>query len=310
MSVEQHTRDFGDRPLVAGSVRGVRAFQFIHYALSAGSPDKLVSLGHQHIWEPGVNAARCIPVWPVPDREHDVASIGCSCGIYAYWASEADNLRDRTGWDRRVIGIIEGHGTLVAGARGFRSEKARIVALVARTWGLAHDQEEKLRAVAAEFGVPLFDTLDEALVEFPLTTAEDVGCTSPAPGQVSVPVGAVLVSTTMHLGAGQSYAIHAASMREALAKANMVDQIKQEMAAAAAAVSDLGSALKPLVYNGTLRYKRGGFVPGRMILDETTPPPAQTPVEKKRAARQAAADARSKAGLRNVGGFDRRGGRR
>lgn len=138
--------DFSDRPLYAGSVRGVRAFRV----------DGLGRLRAVHAdgaapWRPGENEAACYapsyvtlpgglrvtlggqlttvtstgkePATPT----HEVGSLPCGCGFYAYF--NGDNTSHIPG--ETVTGIIEGYGSpVVVGDKGFRAPKARIVALV------------------------------------------------------------------------------------------------------------------------------------------------------------------------------------
>lgn len=153
------TDDFGQRQLVPGSVVGVRRF-------SVDTLGRLTGVTHQQVWRPGVNEAKCdgsggrlgmgyvtggvagMRVYyhstataepPSPDsaarhthrcgsktdekgREH-----GCLCGYYGFFADDPDNH----GYGRGdLTGIIEGTGVATVGRKGFRAEKARIVALV------------------------------------------------------------------------------------------------------------------------------------------------------------------------------------
>jgi len=61
---------------------------------------------------------------PEPRAEH---MAGCTCGLYA-WHLPSDPLRtfDISG---QVSGVVEGYGTVVWSARGWRASHARIVAL-------------------------------------------------------------------------------------------------------------------------------------------------------------------------------------
>lgn len=58
---------------------------------------------------------------PEPPK-HSMAN--CKCGFYAYFEGSNDY---RT--DARASAVVEGYGETVVGARGFRSQKARIVAI-------------------------------------------------------------------------------------------------------------------------------------------------------------------------------------
>jgi hypothetical protein len=141
--------DFSDRPFMAGSLVGLRAFD-------VDSLGRLVGPQYGGIFKPGENVGQCLrgslqgfsvmqwqldsqmarltgrpaPPRPEPrirpmDPQHQVGSQGCGCGFYAYF--DGTNTYARA---KRVAGIIEGYGVCTVGTRGFRSEKARLVALV------------------------------------------------------------------------------------------------------------------------------------------------------------------------------------
>lgn len=137
--------DFSDRPFVAGSLIGLRAFK----------PDEL---GRLHgpsfggVFKPGENVAECSQSGRSMRRfqrdlaeavralegkpgnpqikgprasDHTVAGVDCSCGFYAYFDGGNDYARSGT-----VSALVEGYGVCTVGHRGFRAEKARLVALV------------------------------------------------------------------------------------------------------------------------------------------------------------------------------------
>jgi hypothetical protein len=155
--------DFNDRPLVADSIYGARHFD-------VDSLGRLRGVSHDEVWRPGVNEATCrkgkLVQWSVggpvsggrqfgrsaaqqlwthynaptfyvevgddpekadaePEPVHTVASKDCACGFYAY--TDTDLGYSSPG---RVVGIIRGTGVATVGARGFRSARAEIVALV------------------------------------------------------------------------------------------------------------------------------------------------------------------------------------
>ncbi len=62
---------------------------------------------------------------PPVARRHTVAGMGCRCGFYAYFDGMNDYMR--TG---RVAAVVEGFGLYTLGTRGFRTSKARLVALI------------------------------------------------------------------------------------------------------------------------------------------------------------------------------------
>lgn len=139
--------EFSDRPFVAGSVVGLRAF-------SVDSLGRLTGPSHGGIFKPDENVAQCLKrgsfssaIWemdvqlarlsgrPIPPRpgssstatstDHQVGQVTCSCGFYAYF--DGSNTYAKPD---RVTAIIEGYGVCTVGDRGFRAEKARLLAIV------------------------------------------------------------------------------------------------------------------------------------------------------------------------------------
>lgn len=79
------------------------------------------------MWMPGVNHAVCKYVDEhKPPVEVDAAGRGCGCGFWAYWQPQEHDLGRNS---LPVLGVIEGTGRTLIGPRGFRSQKARIIAL-------------------------------------------------------------------------------------------------------------------------------------------------------------------------------------
>lgn len=109
----------------------------------------------------------------VPPEGHNL--MNCSCGFYAYYAGEKNSF-DK---DASVIGVVEGFGETVVGTKGFRSSKARILAL-APYWGeqrfwLGVDEKAMLGALREFYPqVPIFKNSDKMFREFPVTKREDV----------------------------------------------------------------------------------------------------------------------------------------
>lgn len=122
---------WGTTPLIMGSVRGVRAWRFEKGKLE--SPH-----ANGNYWTQGEQIARCgnRPIkygrltdldtpWVfnrIPRPKH---LKNCMCGFYACYWDEVDQVHDTWG----VVGVIEGYGQTALGTLGFRSEKAKIVAL-------------------------------------------------------------------------------------------------------------------------------------------------------------------------------------
>ena len=64
----------------------------------------------------------------VPRKPHRVPDPGCTCGFYAY--TDQDSLAKNSYDDgNSVFGLVKAHGLVTQGTKGFRAEKAEIVAL-------------------------------------------------------------------------------------------------------------------------------------------------------------------------------------
>lgn len=155
--------EFDGTPFVAGSITGLRSFRVDRLG-------RLSGVSYKHVWRPGVNRAKCggrdrsqtiqlaiggisygptygfatgsggaftvigetapeevkVKPRPVSLVKHRAGQLGCSCGYYAYFD---DGSNPHHGSDC-VRGVIEGFGTVTVGSRGFRAEKARLVALI------------------------------------------------------------------------------------------------------------------------------------------------------------------------------------
>lgn len=162
--------DFGDRPFVAGSLIGIRSFRakagWLCSPLHTSDP-----------WPAGENVAECGPgpfsLRFLADAEHQVAGMNCSCGFYAYFDLDHNPYHSRS----NILGLIEGYGVATVGSRGFRCEKARLVAIVLEP-GVYPDD-----TVWANYPeVPSFRTVEAAVAEFPLTVPPD-----PPPGWTPAP---------------------------------------------------------------------------------------------------------------------------
>lgn len=119
--------------LVMGSIYGARAWTIASngtlYALHAGA----------FKWNPGVNEAHCFKTqmdYGYQDPKHKKLTHGldqCSCGFYAYFDPSGPEMsRIKPGSSesfRHAGGVIRATGKTVVGTKGFRTEKAEIVAL-------------------------------------------------------------------------------------------------------------------------------------------------------------------------------------
>ena len=174
-----NNEEYGQRPFYAGAtLRGVRAF-------SVDTAGQLYGLTYPTRWLPGENERRCYNYQPTDgslvgcpcplcssargdaaterwsDTDHPVC-LECSCGFYAITDSDNEYMCSYFGVvTPRVEGVVEGYGTVVVGSKGFRAEKARIVALVvpklrdnheepARSWFDLTEEERKTRRARCE----------------------------------------------------------------------------------------------------------------------------------------------------------------
>lgn len=100
---------------------------------------------------------------------HDF-DFGCQCGFWAY---------DEAGFQNhgRIVGLIEGFGRTTVGTKGFRSEKARIVALAKHADGTSElTMSEQVRLAQLYPTVEFFENVEEMVTAHPeaLRTWPDV----------------------------------------------------------------------------------------------------------------------------------------
>jgi hypothetical protein len=226
--------DFGDRPFVAGSVTGLRAFR-------VDPLGRLTGVTYKDVWTPGENVATChkapddgmeaayqrlltqylgdtysvpssylmgpspyrsggfvsrffnspqpapsptvsIPPIPAPGEkkpviEHRLAGVSCQCGFYAYFDGGNDYLvqpgasitygpEDKA---PRIGAIIEGWGVCTIGTRGFRAEKAKVVALIIPDSTKGRLEVAFTKAKRNYPDALVFDTERDAVRAIPLT---------------------------------------------------------------------------------------------------------------------------------------------
>ena len=169
-------------PLVLGSVRGVRAWRFEKGRLQSPHANGC-------FWSSGEQIAQCgtrppyrglEALWKSwefrddPDPEHVK---NCVCGFYAHYQGVSDYELNLI-WG--VVGVIEGYGTTTLGTKGFRCQKAKIVALAPShrvglfTYG-SYNRPFRLKALRQAFpDIPVYRTFDKLLLEHPATRYEDV----------------------------------------------------------------------------------------------------------------------------------------
>lgn len=170
--------DFNSAEFVVGTTKGIRVWR-------ADSLGRLTGWTHRQVWTPGENVATCkrgerssvAYAWM---REYDTdvkepepcesITTDCGCGFWAYHSGTPD-----FGSDEGVVGICEGYGKTTIGTKGFRAEKARIVALAfpKSLCGCSHDQvfaqsEAVETLVRRNYpDVPVFDSVADMTAAFP-----------------------------------------------------------------------------------------------------------------------------------------------
>lgn len=202
-----------DIPFYTGRLTGIRSF-------NVTPKGELTGITYAGRWTNGENAAKCAlsdkSYWDGTDEAprsvnedpgHQVASLGCSCGYYAYFDGNDNEYYHGV----NVEGLIEAWGKVTIGDKGFRAAQARIVALVIpvdahpRTpfgklahrmscpadWAKPHAWSYPYLAQEAGCNLPIFphpslmdtivgryseakifSSLEEAMVEFPPTPVE------------------------------------------------------------------------------------------------------------------------------------------
>lgn len=115
-------------------------------------------------------AARTKAKQEAEDRRKDpshIATLGCECGFYAYF-DEGSNPYHTKGETLR--GLVEAQGRLTVGNRGFRAEKAAIVALIEPgKRAMSGKAGQRIALVKRNYPeIPFFASRDEALAAFPL----------------------------------------------------------------------------------------------------------------------------------------------
>lgn len=137
------------------------------------------------LWRPGTNTTECYGRHAVMLRVLDDLLAGegiampahsverwCTCGLYSW--RQPDRIRLR---QDKVAGVVESWGRVLIGERGYRAQYARVVALCGprasddglRSSGHARAAGpllEKRVATAEQYGVPYFETLDDAVTHF------------------------------------------------------------------------------------------------------------------------------------------------
>lgn len=124
---------FDGAPLVAGTASGYRWWTMrapqLHLDPGIGASwDPGLLRGQKDIWQPGVNQACCLPPGGGPGHFfHEIPEDSCGCGYWAYWEIQQHDLGAANSLP--VVGVVRASGQVIMGPRGFRAQKAEIVAL-------------------------------------------------------------------------------------------------------------------------------------------------------------------------------------
>ena len=150
------------RPLVAGSLRGYRTWRLQRRGSSECRDTlPLTSVTRRVVWGPALTASCTPDVMASPALgpttvlgDHAAPAAGCRCGIYG-WYDPSDTGMLRAG----VFGVVEASGLVVMGERGFRAERARIVAVVSRN--------RRLTTACEEAGIAVYRRRRDLVRDFP-----------------------------------------------------------------------------------------------------------------------------------------------
>lgn len=139
----------GATPLVAGTIRGVRAWSLL--VDGAGSGDFLGAIGRDVVWPRGrPMEARCVPGGEPP--RHRAPQPGCTCGIYSHHPHRAVEALVGYRDHDSVLGVVEVWGRIEVHEDGFRAQRARPLALIADASSPAA-YRRRVRRVAMGYGV-------------------------------------------------------------------------------------------------------------------------------------------------------------
>jgi hypothetical protein len=159
-------------PLMVGSVYGHRTFLLTLYTKGLHSP-----IAATTPWTAEVKEADCLAhamTWGFYGRgEREPHSISrCTCGFYAYYRRQRNKFTKSVLNGIVVVGIIEGSGETLIGTKGFRSKRARLVAVAPRRFGVFQPDTVRLLREAVP-GVPVYRSKRAMYKAFPLSRAKE-----------------------------------------------------------------------------------------------------------------------------------------
>jgi hypothetical protein len=151
------------RPLVAGTLRGYRTWRGVTRwtQVPEGALPLTAVTQRGIVWSPMLTA-QCSPLKlrrppegsPEDAPDHPAPSPGCTCGIYAWYEPEDAGILNA-----RVFGAIQASGVVLMGERGFRAERARVVAVVTRN--------RRLCAACEAAGIAVYRNRRSLLRDYP-----------------------------------------------------------------------------------------------------------------------------------------------
>lgn len=167
----------GDELLILESVRGYKQWTW-------DSDRKLISMFPAD-WTNGSLTSTCSRYdldMAKSSAIHVSPDISCTCGIYAHYLPLESYEKPKN-----IFGVVECSGKLLMGTRGFRAEKAKIVALAG--YGPCTQFFETRKKTRGEYpedvvdfctsiGVPYFPTVKQMVYEFPQIDLTSLGVPS------------------------------------------------------------------------------------------------------------------------------------
>jgi hypothetical protein len=160
---------------IIDSVRGFKQWSW-------NSDRKLVSM-FPGDWSNGSLTSTCSRYELDKDKSSDThvsPDVSCTCGIYAHYLPLESYEKVRS----NIFGVVEASGRILMGTKGFRAEKAKVVALAGlgacNQW---FENTEKTRGVypddvvdfCTSIGVPYFPTVRQMVFEFPQVDLSSLG---------------------------------------------------------------------------------------------------------------------------------------
>lgn len=172
----------GEEILIPSSLLGFRQWYWKEGSISSFGNSK---------WTNGSLTSVCERFSVLGDtkEEHSSPYMECSCGIYAHYLPLESYERTYN-----IFGVIEASGRIFMGTKGFRAEKAKIVALSGygpcTQW---FTTKEKTRGIyppdvvdfCTSIGVPYFPTVKQMVYEFPQVDLSSLGVPSLEPWKIA-----------------------------------------------------------------------------------------------------------------------------